>query len=169
MTKSTLPSLHVTQSEPATDAPPNCAVSTGSAPAERRMPPGRDNIPRDHPRYTGAYRPWPMLLPTAEELSEETAKKVEALTPDQWTEEDWKDLMRLQGIVRYNIAARHGFITVAYCTLLGFDENGRKFVAMPVPMGVSDTLESMKARALSMLKNAGHDCTTADATPLPNQ
>jgi len=31
MTKSTLPSLPVTQSKPATDAPTNCAESTGSA------------------------------------------------------------------------------------------------------------------------------------------
>lgn len=30
MTNATLPSLPVTQSEPATDAPTNCAVSTGS-------------------------------------------------------------------------------------------------------------------------------------------
>ena len=31
MTTKTLPSLPVTQSKPATDAPTNCAVSTGSA------------------------------------------------------------------------------------------------------------------------------------------
>lgn len=46
-------------------------------------------------------------LPDVAELPKEVAKKVAALSEQEWTEADWKDLLRLQRIVRYNLAVRH--------------------------------------------------------------
>jgi hypothetical protein len=49
-----------------------------------------------------------VVLPSMDELPRDIRRRVEALSQDEWTEEDWTDLLHAQRIVAHNVAARHG-------------------------------------------------------------
>lgn len=101
------------------------------------MPPGRDNIPLDHPRriariafspahtlanetpevqrlcadYRAGKRP-PTIhaIQSVPDVPRDVAAKIKLISEADWTEADWEDLDRAQRIVRHNIAARHGLL-----------------------------------------------------------
>lgn len=49
-------------------------------------------------------------LPDVKELPKPIANKIRLISENDWTEDDWLDLLRLQRIVRHNIAVRHGLL-----------------------------------------------------------
>lgn len=49
-------------------------------------------------------------LPDVDELPKDVARKIDAISAHDWRDDDWHDLLRLQRIVRHNLATRHGLL-----------------------------------------------------------